>query len=204
MKLTDVVMRKAHRHLRQSDPVFAQHLPRLRRCDIHSGRTPLFASLANAIVGQQLSTAAARTIQSRVESATSSRPLRFDAVLRTDAQTLRSAGLSEAKTRYLTGLAAAVQDGSLNFRSLARQSDDRVIETLTQLPGIGEWTAQMFLMFGLKRADIAAPGDLGLLKGMQVLEGLAEKPTVAEFLARAEVWRPYRSVGCWYLWRLLE
>ncbi|MEL6301171.1 MAG: DNA-3-methyladenine glycosylase 2 family protein [Pseudomonadota bacterium] len=204
MKLNREIMPKAHRHLRRVDPLLAEHLPRLRRCDLHLGNTPLFASLATAIVGQQLSTAAARTIQGRVEMATGSKPMRFDAILKTDEESLRSAGLSRSKTRYLKGLATAVDDGVLNFRSLARQSDALIIERLTTLPGIGEWTAQMFLMFGLKRADVAAPGDLGLLKGMQALDNLEEKPSAEAFLKRSECWRPFRSVACWYLWRLIE
>ncbi|MEM6817275.1 MAG: DNA-3-methyladenine glycosylase 2 family protein [Pseudomonadota bacterium] len=204
MKLTREIMPEAHRHLRRVDPVLAEHLPRLRRCNLHLGHTPLFASLANAIVGQQLSTAAARTIQGRVEIATGNKPMRFDAILKTNEASLRSAGLSRSKARYLKTLARAVDDGVLNFRSLARQSDAVIIERLTALPGIGEWTAQMFLMFGLKRADTAAPGDLGLLKGMQALDNLGEKPSAEAFLKRSDCWRPFRSVACWYLWRLVE
>ncbi|MEL7311744.1 MAG: DNA-3-methyladenine glycosylase 2 family protein [Pseudomonadota bacterium] len=204
MKLTAEQMRKAHRHLRKVDPVLGKHLGALRTCELHRNRRPAFASLANAIVGQQLSTKAAASILKRVETLTGSRPLRAPLVASTPHDALRAAGLSNAKTRYLLALAASVCSGELNFRSLARQSDGDVIERLTALPGIGEWTAQMFLMFGLLRSDVAAPGDLGLQKGMQALDGLQERPDTEAFLARCEIWRPYRTVGCWYLWRLAE
>lgn len=204
MKLTADEMRRAHRHLRKVDPALGRQLAALRTCELHRTRRPLFASLAIAIVGQQLSTKAAASILKRVERLTGSRPLRAPRVAETSPEALREAGLSNAKTRYLMTLAQAVCDGDLNFRSLTRQSDEAIIEQLTTLPGIGEWTAQMFLMFGLLRADIAAPGDLGLQKGMQALDGLASRPEPDEFLARCEIWRPYRTVGCWYLWRLAE
>ncbi|MEO0364671.1 MAG: DNA-3-methyladenine glycosylase 2 family protein [Pseudomonadota bacterium] len=204
MKLTADEMRRAHRHLRRVDPELDRRMGGLRACELHRNRRPAFASLANAIVGQQLSTKAAASILRRVETLTGSRPLRAPLVADTPSDALREAGLSNAKTRYLLTLAESVCNGDLNFRSLARQSDDVVVERLTALPGIGEWTAQMFLMFGLLRSDVAAPGDLGLQKGMQALDGLEERPDADTFLERCEVWRPYRTVGCWYLWRLAE
>lgn len=204
MRMCADTMAAAHRHLRRVDPALAYHFGQVRPCLLHRGRTPLFASLADAIAGQQLSTAAARTILRRLEILTGSKPMRAASVATQSTDALRSAGLSNAKTRYLKGLAEAVQDGRLNFRRLAQQSDQQVIDALVELPGVGEWTAQMFLMFGLRRADVAAPGDLGLQKGMQRLAGFDERPDKKTFLERCEPWRPYRTVGCWYLWRLAE
>lgn len=200
--LTERTMRAAHRHLKRHDPALKAAIKGMPPCPMHRRTRDLFHTLASAIVGQQLSVKAAATIERRVIAASGQNRLVAAAIAGTDDATLRAAGLSGAKTKYLNALAQASLDGILNFRSLARQPDDAVIETLVALPGIGEWTAQMFLMFALRRPDVFSPADVGLQRGVQMLDGLDEKPSHAQLLARAEVWRPYRSVACWYLWRI--
>ena len=201
-KLDDALMRRAHRHLRRSNPELGDWLQGLRRCDLHRGRADLFDTLARSIISQQLSTQAAATISARVTALGDGARLRAQHIAVCDPDALRAAGLSNAKTRYVRHLAAAACAGELNFRALAQQPDEAVIAQLTALPGVGRWTAQMFLMFALKRPDVAATGDLGLQRGMQMLFGLDERPDAETFLALAEAWRPFRSVACWYLWRI--
>lgn len=200
--LTAARMRAAHTHLKRCDPALGALIPQLRGCQMHRRKRDLFDTLAWSIVGQQLSVKAAATIGQRVVEATGEARLVAAALDDCDDETLRACGLSAAKTRYLRGLADAALDGTLNFRSLAQLRDAQVIETLTALPGVGEWTAQMFLMFALRRPDVFSPADVGLQRGIQMLDGLDSRPDADTMLKRAEVWRPFRSVACWYLWRI--
>ena len=140
-------------------------------------------------------------IHGRVLDAIGERRLTADGFLRAGPRRLRAAGLSRNKTRFLIGLAEAARDGRLNFRSLARQSDETVIDSLVALPGVGAWTAQMFLMFAMRRADVFSPADIGLQRAAKNIYGLDERPTGDEFVHFAERWRPWRTVACWYLWR---
>ncbi|MGK2942425.1 MAG: DNA-3-methyladenine glycosylase family protein, partial [Immundisolibacter sp.] len=110
---------------------------------------------------------------------------------------------SAAKTRSVLGLARAIGEGAIDLAALADADDLAVNAALTVLPGIGPWTVHMFLMFGLGRLDVFAPGDLGLRRAVQRLEDWPELPTPAACLARAERWRPYRTVAAWQLWRWL-
>lgn len=201
-KLDLPMMRRAHRHLRAQDADFTSLIREYPACPLHTGRADLFSSLAWSIVGQQLSVKAAQTIGQRVLDICGTQTLRADALHRLTSEQCRRAGLSGAKTRYIKGLAEAKLNGQLNFRALAQQTDDLVIDTLTALPGVGVWTAQMFLIFGLRRPDVAAPADVGLQRGMQKLLSLHEKPDTDTFLALSAPWRPYRSIASWYLWRL--
>jgi len=169
-------------------------------------RLPYFHTLARIIIYQQLAVAAARTIHHRVQ-ALSANPRRFPTsgeILAVPQETLREAGLSRNKLRAILDLAERIQEGRLNLKTLYRQSDDEVMERLTAVWGIGDWTAQMFLLFHLGRLDIFAPGDLGLQEGIRILDGTEARPTPAQALERAQLWRPLRSVASWYLWRLAD
>lgn len=167
---------------------------------------PHFHTLARIIIYQQLAGAAARTIHGRV-MALSPKPGRFPTaaeLLALPEERLREAGLSRNKLRAIRNLAERVLDRTLPLRSLSRLPDDEVTARLTAVWGIGEWTAQMFLLFHLGRLDVFAPGDLGLQEGIRILDGLEARPAPAAALQRAEVWRPLRSVASWYLWRLVD
>jgi DNA-3-methyladenine glycosylase II len=167
---------------------------------------PYFHTLVRIIIYQQLALGAARTIHARVQGL-SPNPRRFPTsgeILALPEEELRGAGLSRNKLRAILDLAERVQEGRLNLKTLYRKSDEDVMERLTAVWGIGEWTAQMFLLFHLGRLDVFAPGDLGLQEGIRILDGMEERPTPAQALERAELWRPLRSVASWYLWRLVD
>ncbi len=169
-------------------------------------RLPYFHTLARIIIYQQLAAAAARTIHGRVK-ALGPNPRRFPTaaeVLVIPEERMREAGLSRSKLRAIRDLAERIETGELRLRSLSRMSDGEVARELTAVWGIGEWTAQMFLLFYLGRPDIFAPGDLGLQEGIRILDGLTERPGPAPALERARVWAPLRSVASWYLWRLTD
>ena len=164
-----------------------------------------FHALAKAIIGQQLSGKAARTIHGRVQALTPGRGFpKADEVLRLSRTRLRAAGLSEAKTRALHDLARRVVTQELPLRSIGRWEDERIIEALTEVRGIGVWSAQMFLMFRLGRLDVMPATDLGIREGMRILDGLVERPAPKLVAERGEVWRPLASVASWYLWRLTD
>lgn len=164
-----------------------------------------FAALARAIVYQQLAGHAAAAIHERVVALTPGPAFPTpDQVLRLPDAAFRTAGLSGAKTRSIRDLAAHVTDGRIRLRSIGRRPDQEVIEELVQVWGIGEWSAQMFLIFRLGRLDVMPHTDLGVREGVRRLDGLADRPPPAHVLARADVWRPLRSVAAWALWRLTD
>lgn len=164
-------------------------------------RISSFQSLARSIVYQQLAGAAASAIWGRVLEAHGGRVSAERVLSRSDDE-LRGAGLSRAKTKALISLAEHVSDGRVRLRGIGRLPDDEIVSMLTQVWGIGEWTAQMFLMFKLGRLDVMPVGDLAVREGVRLLDGLEERPTPDEVLERAECWRPLRSVASWVMWRL--
>lgn len=166
---------------------------------------PPYDTLVRAIIHQQLSMKAGRTIAGRVRDLTPGS--RFPApreMLALPEADLRAAGLSNQKVSFVKDLAARVADGRLNLRALGRMSDEEVIATLTEVRGIGVWSAHMHLIFHMGRLDVWPTGDLGVQTAAARLYGLGDKPTMAQLEAVAEPWRPYRSLGAWYLWRSLE
>ncbi len=158
-----------------------------------------------SIVGQQLSTRAARAIYARLTDRFGGRTPTPAEVLEDDPGELRqAAGLSNAKVSYLRSLAEHVVDGSLELERLDALSDDDVIAELTAVKGIGTWSAHMFLMFHLQRPDVLPVGDLGIRRAVQLRYGLPELPDAATIERIAEPWRPHRTLACRYLWRSLE
>jgi DNA-3-methyladenine glycosylase II len=195
-------MRKAINHLKKSDPVLRAIIESVGPFRMEFG-PPGFATLAESIVYQQLNGRAAATIFSRF-AALAGEPLTPEGILKlTDAQ-LRSVGLSKQKSAYLKDLATKTAAGVLDFSSLLEMPDHEVIAHLTQVKGIGPWTAQMFLIFNLKRPDVLPTGDYGVQAAMKkhYRKRKLPKPKDMEKIARA--WAPYRSVACWYLWRSLD
>jgi len=164
-----------------------------------------YGALVRSIVGQQLSTTAARAIYLRLTQRFGGRPPTPEEVLADDPEALRAAaGLSRAKVRYLRSLAEHMLDGSLELHRMGRLSDEEVIAELMAVMGIGEWTAHMFLMFHLRRPDVLAVGDLGIRRAIMLAYGLPELPPAAEIEAIAVPWRPHRTLACELLWRSLE
>jgi 3-methyladenine DNA glycosylase/8-oxoguanine DNA glycosylase len=164
-----------------------------------------YAYLARSILYQQLAGKAAATIHGRVCALTPGpRFPRPPELLRISEKRLRSAGLSGNKLASLRDLAGRVERGALKLSHIARLGDERIIERLVEVRGIGVWTVQMFLMFRLGRLDVMPTGDLGVQEGLRRLDGLHERPGPATVLARSEVWAPLRTVAAWTLWRLAD
>ncbi|HVE93212.1 MAG TPA: DNA-3-methyladenine glycosylase [Actinomycetota bacterium] len=191
-------------HLRRSDPVMSRIIDEVGRCRLKAGaRGDHFTSLARAIVGQQLSAKAAETIWQRFLALhpDGRRVLPADVLAIPDAD-MRAVGMSGAKTASVKDLAARVESGELRLDRISRLPDDKVIEALVPVRGIGRWTAEMFLLFKLGRPDVWPVDDLGIRNALKRHYGLA--PTSSEMRDVAEPWRPYRSVASWYLWRSLD
>jgi DNA-3-methyladenine glycosylase II len=163
-----------------------------------------FDAVVRSIVYQQLSGAAASTIYGRVTAMFGDQPPTPAQLLRTPVDKLRAAGLSGRKVEYVHALAQQVKSRALPIESLHELDDEAVIAALTQVKGVGRWTAQMFLLFRLKRPDVLAELDLGLQKGLQKVHGLRSLPTPKRLAAIGTRWAPWRSVASWYLWRSLE
>jgi len=168
-------------------------------------RVSYFRYLGRAIVYQQLAGKVAQTIYGRVCRLTSgpSFPDPSEALKLSDKK-LRGAGLSQAKMLAVQDLSRHALKGNLKLRSLWRLPDKEIIDRLVQVRGIGEWTAQMFLIFRLGRLDVMPTGDLGVQEGLRILDGLKNRPKPKELAARTEGWAPYRSVGAWAMWRLAD
>jgi 3-methyladenine DNA glycosylase/8-oxoguanine DNA glycosylase len=197
----------ACRHLSDADLMLGALIERVGPCLLRPRRTQsLFAAVARAIVYQQLSGSAAATILGRVQALYA--PKRFPTprdILATPPERLRAAGLSTAKTAALRDLAERSLDGTVpTMRRVRLMGDEEVIERLVQVRGIGRWTAEMLLMFRLGRGDVLPVSDLGIRKGFALTFSSRRMPSVSTIERRAQRWRPYRSVACWYLWRALE
>ena len=194
--------------LRRRDPVLGAAIPSLPPfpdIPVKSFRGPHFHVLARSIIYQQLATKAAATIYRRVKEL--SPGPRFptpEHMLALSDERLRGAGLSGNKTKAVRDLATRIVNGDLRLRGIGRCDDEEIIRRLTTVWGIGEWTAQMFLIFKLGRLDVMPAGDLGVQKGLRVLDGLDARPSPDKLLDRAEVWRPLCSVAAWFLWRLSD
>jgi DNA-3-methyladenine glycosylase II len=195
-------MRSAIRHLKKSDPILAAIIERVGPCRMEFG-PPEFHSLAEAIVYQQLNGKAAVTIFKRFAALTGE-PVTPQGILKLADAQLRSVGLSKQKSSYLKDMAERAARGDLDFSRLHAMTDDEVIKHLTQVKGVGIWTAHMFLMFTLRRPDVLPTGDYGIQAAMKrhYKKRKMPKPEQMEKIARA--WQPYRSVACWYLWKSLD
>ena len=195
-------MRKAINHLKKSDPVLCAIIDSVGPCKM-SYDDPAFASLAEAIVYQQLHGKAAATIFKRLTDL-SGLPLTPQGILKLSEEAMRGAGLSKQKLSYLRDLASKAHSGEVNFASLPDLPDEEVVKELTKIKGIGVWTAHMFLMFSLRRPNVLPTGDLGIQMAMRKHYRKRKMPKPAQMEKIAKSWEPYRSVACWYLWRSLD
>ena len=185
------------------DPVMASLRAAFGPCRLRPRSATPFEALARAIVFQQLSGRAAGAIYGRLQEALDG-GLSPEAVLACPAETLRAAGLSAAKTASIIDLAAKALDGTVPLDRLNRLGDDELIDRLVVVRGIGRWTAEMFLLFQLRRLDVWPVDDLAVRKGYARAYGLDPPPSVKELGALGEPFRPYRSVAAWYFWRASE
>jgi DNA-3-methyladenine glycosylase II len=204
-----VVTPKAIAHLRGADPVIGALIDEIGvdgLGDRRRGRPDdRYGTLVRSIVGQQLSTIAARAIYTRLTDRYRGRPPTPAEVLADDPDELRvAAGLSHAKVKYLRSLAEHVVDGSLELDRLDKLPNEEVRAELVAVNGIGPWSADLFLMFQLERPDVLPVGDLGIRRAIMVRYGLATMPVPAEALRIGEPWRPYRTLASLFLWRSLH
>jgi DNA-3-methyladenine glycosylase II len=197
---------RARRYLMQKDPALAAVIRQVGPCRLADiPDQPPFMALAEAIASQQLSVKAADTIFGRFCALFAPDnvpdPHRL---LQLHDDSIRAAGFSRSKVVFLRDLAAHVTEQRLELERLHELDDQRVLEQLTAVKGVGVWTAEIYLMFRLKRPDVFPADDLGLVKAAQHVYGLRARPTRKKLLKMAEAWRPYRSVAAWYLWRSLS
>jgi 3-methyladenine DNA glycosylase/8-oxoguanine DNA glycosylase len=191
-------------HLRRADPVMAALIAGLGPCGFTTERRgSAFSKLVQSILYQQLAGHAAATIHGRLRRLVGRRHPRPADILAASDQALRGCGLSRQKITYLRDLAGRASDG-LALRGLGRLEDEVVIERLVQVKGVGRWTAEMFLMFRLGRLDVLPVDDYGVRSALRSAYRLRELPRPDWMRRKAEAWRPYRSVACWYLWRLID
>ena len=196
-------LERARRALVRRDRRLAPVVRAAGPCRIRPQGDP-YGSLMRSIVFQQLQGRAAAAIAGRLRALYGGRYPRPEALAATKDRELRTVGLSRQKIAALRALAGAFSDGSLNGRRLFRMEDAAVVDAVTRVRGIGDWTAHMLLIFSLGRPDVLPVGDYGIRKGAQRVYGLRELPKPARLERLAEPWRPYRSVGAWYLWRATE
>ncbi len=195
-------MKDAIAHLRREDPVLGRIIDRVGDYRIQF-RAPSFETLVRSIVFQQLSGRVANVIFDRLAKAVDGK-ITPAAILKLRPARMRKLGLSAQKTAYIRDLARHTRDGMVIFEDLHALDDSTVIERLTIVKGIGVWTAHMFLIFALQRADVLPTGDLGIRNAIRKAYNLKELPTPAEMETIAGKWRPYCSVASWYLWRSLD
>jgi len=197
-------------HLRDADPRLRTLIDEVGELGERSGRRGVqphdyYGALVRAIIGQQLSSKVARVMVGRLWDRFGGRPPTPVEVLAEDPEELRSAvGLSRAKVAFLRSLAEHVTTGELDLERLSEEPDERVTAELVAVKGIGEWTADMFLIFQLDRPDVLPAGDLGIRPAFRRLYDLPELPSAAEMERIAEPWRPYRSTAARFLWRSLD
>jgi DNA-3-methyladenine glycosylase II len=194
-------LRSALQHLKKSDPILAGIIKRIGAYAIEY-REPTFETLVRSIVYQQLSGKVAKVIFNRLKEATGQ--MTPQAILKLRPERMRRLGLSAQKTLYIRELARHTKKGAVVFEHLPHTEDAVVIEHLTQVKGIGVWTAQMFLMFALRRHDVLPVADLGIRTAMKRAYELEDLPKPAEMEKIATAWKPYTSIACWYLWRSLD
>lgn len=192
----------ARRHLRRSDVVMRRLIERVGPCTMRLKRDRFYA-LALSIVAQQISGSAARTIWARLKEAAGPDGVTPDSLAGFTREQFRRLGVSRQKAEYITDLASRVSSGQLVLGSLGRLDDEAIIERLTEVKGIGRWTAQMFLIFSLGRMDVLPVGDFGVRSAVKLHYELPDLPAPDQLHEIARPWRPYATVASWYLWQSL-
>lgn len=196
---------RARRVLMRRDPVLAPVIRKHRERSLLEGPpADPFPALVRTIVGQQLSVKAASTIHGRLVALMPGGAATPEAVAALGDDQLRQVGMSRQKGAYLRDLAAKAASGELPLDALADMPDEQVIDAITRVKGLGRWSAEMFLMFRLRRPDVLPVDDLGIVNAIHRLYKLRKRPTPDRIRKIGEAWRPYRTVACYYLWRSLE
>ena len=197
-----MIDKKAIKFLKK-DPKFAKIIMQVGDYNLKITKNR-YQSLVEAIISQQLSGSVANSIIKKFRKLYKSKFPKPSDVTKTSDSKLHTTGLSKMKIVYIKELSKKIESKKLNMRKISTQSDEQVIEVLTDVKGIGRWTAEMFLIFSLGRLDILPVGDLGLKKGIQSMYSLKELPQKEQIEQLAESWKPYRTVATWYLWKSLQ
>ena len=202
-RIDAALLERARRSLRRRDPVLGAVIRRVGACELQRRGDP-YRYLVRSVLFQQITGAAGTAIEKRLHAAYGGRVPPPAQLRVAETETLRGAGLSRQKIESLRAIATAFDERTLDARRLTRLTDDAVVEAVTVVRGVGEWTAHMLLMFSLGRPDVLPVGDYGVRKAARDLYGLADLPKRKELEALGEPWRPYRSVAAWYLWRSMD
>ncbi len=187
----------------KKDPKLARVINSVGKYQLKTSRNH-YESLVETIITQQLAGSAAKSISKRFRGLYDKRFPRPSDVIKTPDSKLRRTGLSRMKIKYIKELSKNIESKKLKMYSLSKLSDEEIVTLLTQVKGIGRWTAEMFLIFSLGRVDVLPVGDLGLRKGIQFLSSSSKLPTANEIEKMAEKWKPYRTIATWYLWKSLK
>lgn len=195
----------AARHLAKNDSRLSVVIKQAGACTIRPHNN-YYQELVSSIISQQLSIKAAATIEKRFRILFNGKNPTPQQILETPHEKLRTVGLSNAKANYIRDLAQQIADEKLDLNVLNQLSNKKIIKELTNVKGIGEWTAHMFLMFAMGRLDVLAVGDLGIKNGIQKLYNLDHLPDATEIqtIARENSWTPYETVACWYIWKVTD
>jgi DNA-3-methyladenine glycosylase II len=198
-----ITHRAIHQHFKKLDPRLADVIKQVGPVTLKPVRDR-FKILVYSIIAQQISTSAARSIRKRFEERLRPCGVRPEAIACLSVEQFREAGISRQKASYLSDLAQKCCDGSVRLARLGRMADEQVIEELTQVKGIGRWSAQMFLIFSLGRLDVFPIDDLGVRTAISRLHNLKSPVEKSRYQEIGDRWRPYASLGSWYCWRFLE
>jgi DNA-3-methyladenine glycosylase II len=204
-RMSESVAYEAAEYLRGADVILRPIIQEHGLCTIRPN-TNYYQELVDAIISQQLSVYAARSIENRFRELFGRVFPEPNQILSTNVEALRSIGFSRAKATYVLDLAQHIVEGKVQFDHLDALDNEAVTRELTAVKGIGEWTAHMFLMFCMGRTDILPVGDLGIRNGIKKLYGLSELPSATQIIeiARTNQWHPYESVASWYVWQALD
>ena len=201
VKITKLTLSEGARELCKRDEDLARVVSEIGLPSLRS-RAPGYNAILNIICGQQISTSAARAIGERL--ARIENPMTHKTALKLGPDRLRSAGLSAPKVEYALGIAEAIENGEFSFRKVARMPDDEAIQEMIKLKGIGRWSAEVYLLFALRRPDLWPADDLGIIKGYTHLKGLKEYPDREKLIKIGEPWKPWRSVAARLLWHYIN
>ena len=204
IELSTAGIAKAEIYLSKRDKKLGKLIKEVGSCTLSTRDRPKFEVLVSSIISQQLSGKASTTIFNRLIECAGNRKNLAGRLLNLNLEQVRSCGVSTTKAKSLLCIAELVNTKQLDLDAMKDMEDEAVYRELTAITGIGSWTVQMFLIFALRRPDIFSTGDAGLRRGLQKLYGLQDRPTEDEMVAITDRWRPYRTVGAWYLWRVVD
>ncbi|MFC2004854.1 DNA-3-methyladenine glycosylase family protein [Chloroflexota bacterium] len=189
--------------LKNSDDILAVVIEEVGPCLLERGDQG-FSALSRSIISQQLSKTVAQSIHQRLVALLGNESITPLLLSNASESKLRCAGLSGQKTRYLIGLADLVLSGKIDFKDLETMDDEKVVDTLTQIKGVGRWTAEMYLIFSMNRPDVFPVDDMALRRAISHIYNIPREAPDSEYLKIADKWRPYRTIACWYLYRYFD